>query len=195
MSVPVFRELLGGVWKTVIASEAKQSIASPKMTMDLLRRGACHRARIRATRWFLAMTPRCESTISPRGTREFCREAPALSNQRAQGMPGARCTHSLVCEIKKHTSIVTTVTPETPGTPRAMVLTVSFALSSVTGLSCHRRLRNRFRKLDASVGASGPHDFAPIERAAVPGLARSRKVRNRSTSASASGVARGLPEE
>jgi hypothetical protein len=40
-----------------------------------------------------------------------------------------------------------------------MVLTVSFALSPVTGLSCHRRLRI-IRQLDASVGASGPRDFA-----------------------------------
>jgi hypothetical protein len=32
----------------------------------------------------------------------------------------------------KHTSIVTTVTPEQPGIPRAMVLTVSFVLSPVT---------------------------------------------------------------
>jgi hypothetical protein len=38
----------------------------------------------------------------------------------------------------KHTSIITTVTPETPGIPRAMVLTVSSALSPVIGLSCHR---------------------------------------------------------
>jgi hypothetical protein len=49
-------------------------------------------------------------------------------------MPGARCARSLVCEINKHTSIVTTVTPERPGIPYAMVLTVSFALSLVTGL-------------------------------------------------------------
>src|SRR5450631_1529820 len=51
-----------------------------------------------------------------------------------------------------------------------MVLTVYSALSPVTGLFCHRRLRIKFclspvgptqlRKLDASVGASGPHDFA-----------------------------------
>ena len=51
-----------------------------------------------------------------------------------------------------------------------MVLTVSFALSPVTGLFCHRRLRivfwlspvgpTQLRELDASVGASGPHDFA-----------------------------------
>ena len=41
-----------------------------------------------------------------------------------------------------------------------MVLTVSFALSSGTGLSCPRRFADHFTKLDASVGASGPHDFA-----------------------------------
>jgi hypothetical protein len=33
-------------------------------------------------------------------------------------------------------------------------------LSPVTGLFCHRHRRNCFRQLDASVGASGPHDFA-----------------------------------
>src|SRR5882762_7585464 len=36
-------------------------------------------------------------------------------------MPGAQCTRSLVCEKNKHTSVVTTVTPELPGIPRAMV--------------------------------------------------------------------------
>src|SRR6202158_5711818 len=41
-----------------------------------------------------------------------------------------------------------------------MVLTVSFVLSPVIGLVCHRRLRIRFRRLDAGVEASGPHDFA-----------------------------------
>ena len=74
-------------------------------------------------------------------------------------MPGARCARSLACKIKKHTSIVTTVTPETPGIPRAMVFTVSFVLFPVTGLVCHRRLAFT-AKLDASVGASEPHDFA-----------------------------------
>src|SRR5436190_17831937 len=62
----------------------------------------------------------------------------SLIEKRAQGMPGAGCARSLACKIKKHTSIVTTVTPETPGIPRAMVLTVSFVLFPVTGLVCHR---------------------------------------------------------
>ena len=52
-----------------------------------------------------------------------------------------------------------------------MVLTASFALSLATGLSCHHRLADisvsgplgptsPSAKLDASVGASGPHDFS-----------------------------------
>ena len=41
-----------------------------------------------------------------------------------------------------------------------MVLTVSFVLSPVIGLFCHRRLADISAKLDASVEASGPHDFA-----------------------------------
>src|SRR5207302_9247255 len=43
--------------------------------------------------------------------------------------------------------------------PHAMVLTVSFVISPVIGLSCHRRFALA-AKLDASVEASGPHDFA-----------------------------------
>jgi hypothetical protein len=41
-----------------------------------------------------------------------------------------------------------------------MVLTVSFVLSPVIGLFCHRHQRNCFHQLNASVEASGPHDFA-----------------------------------
>src|SRR4051812_41038983 len=56
---------------------------------------------------------------------------------------------------KKAHELVTTVTPGSPGIPRAMVLTVSFALSLATGLCCHHRL------VDASQGltpASGRQD-------------------------------------
>jgi hypothetical protein len=75
-------------------------------------------------------------------------------------MPGARRTHSLACEMVKAHELVTTGSPEVLSIPCAMVLTVSFVLSPVTGLFCHRRRRNTFRQLDTSVGASGPHDFA-----------------------------------
>ena len=89
--------------------------------------------------------------------------------QRAWGTPGARRTHGLACKGRKHASW-TADTPVHPAFPHAMVLTVSFVISPVTGLDCHRRRRNcmpetrlgrhAFRHLDASVGASGPHDFA-----------------------------------
>src|SRR6202158_3821698 len=116
-------------------------------------------------RWMLRrFAPRNDGkhsfAISPHISREFCYERPALRNQRAQGMPGARRARSLACKVKKHTSVVTTVTPVSPGIPYAMVLTVSFVLSPVTGLVCHRRRRSFLRQLDTSVGASGPHDFA-----------------------------------
>ena len=87
-------------------------------------------------------------------------------HQRAQGMPGARRARSLACKIKKHTSIVTTVTPDSPGIPYAMVLTVSFALSSVIGLVLSPSACGKVSaRLDASVEASGPHDFAVRESA------------------------------
>ena len=47
-----------------------------------------------------------------------------------------------------------------PAFPHTMVLTVSFVISPVIGLCCHRRLARLSAKLDASVEASEPHDFA-----------------------------------
>src|SRR3954469_12126345 len=59
---------------------------------------------------------------------------------------------------KKAYELVTTGRPDDPAFPHAMVLTVSFVISPVIGLVCHRRFA--CAKLDASVEASGPHDFA-----------------------------------
>jgi hypothetical protein len=56
-------------------------------------------------------------------------------------MPGARCTRSLAWNVKTR-ELVTTSPPEHPAFPRAMVLTVSSALSPVTGLFCHRHQRD-----------------------------------------------------
>jgi hypothetical protein len=71
---------------------------------------------------------------------------------------------------EKAYELVTTGLPEKPGLPCAMVLTGSFALSLVTGLVCHHRKRNAqaLSLLDASVGASGPHDFTVRKSAARP---------------------------
>ena len=43
-------------------------------------------------------------------------------------MPGARCARSLACKNESSRKQVITVTPETPGTPRAVVLTAYFVL-------------------------------------------------------------------
>ena len=64
-----------------------------------------------------------------------------------------------------------------------MVLTAYFALSPVTGLSCHRRPQETCKKLasrelDASVGASGPHDFAVRLGAARPRKVFARRRQN-----------------
>src|SRR5450432_3883999 len=74
---------------------------------------------------------------------------------RAPDAPAAACAMVVVESTR-----VSQVTPESPGIPRAMVLTVSFVLSPGTGLSCPRGLRTCIRKLDTSVGVSGPHDFS-----------------------------------
>ena len=75
-------------------------------------------------------------------------------------MPGARSARSLVCSVLVAHECRHHGHAGSSGIPRAMVLTVSFALSSVIGLFCHRRRRKNFRQLDAGVEASGPHDFS-----------------------------------
>ena len=74
-------------------------------------------------------------------------------------MPGARCARSRAWCVESTRVSHHGHAANTRHSPRK-VLTVSFALSLVTGLVCHHRRRNFFRRLDASVGASGPHDFA-----------------------------------
>jgi hypothetical protein len=96
--------------------------------------------------------------LAARGAR-VCSKVLPSENQRAQGKPGARCTRSRACSVES-TRVSHHRSTGTPGLPCAMVLTAYFALSLATGLCCHHRRRNCFHQLDASVGASGPHDFA-----------------------------------
>jgi hypothetical protein len=60
-----------------------------------------------------------------------------------QGMPGARCARSRAWCVES-TRVSHHGHAGSPGIPRAMVLTVSFVLSPVTGLVCHRRQRKSF---------------------------------------------------
>jgi hypothetical protein len=112
------------------------------------------------------------------------REAPEpliyLSPQtRAPGecrMPAAPAASCAIAVIER--TRVTTSTPESPGIPARNGFTVYSALSPVTGLFCHRRPRiwsclspvgpTQLRELDASVVASGSHDFAVRNNIARP---------------------------
>src|SRR6266478_7542529 len=110
--------------------------------------------------------------ISPCIAREFCFHVLSARIQRAQGMPGAQCARSLACEMKKaHERSHRRYTPASPGIPYAMVLTVSFALSPVTGLVCHRRRRKLpFANLTP---ASGHQDHTTSPSADKSALVRS----------------------
>jgi hypothetical protein len=67
---------------------------------------------------------------------------------------------------KKHTSVVTTVTPEiTRHSPRNGFNKLLRALPGEPGLFATVASGYRFRQLDTSAGVSGPHDFAVRETA------------------------------
>jgi hypothetical protein len=52
------------------------------------------RARVMTAGGYCAVAPKHTFAISRLDTPELCHLLPALSNQRAQGMPGARCARS-----------------------------------------------------------------------------------------------------
>ena len=99
-------------------------------------------------------------TLAAQCARGFARAVPP--SKRAWGMPGAQCTRSLVCEVVVQNAHEYSQRShrKSPGIP---------ARNGFNGLlSCSPRrsgffatvaCENRFRKLDASVGASGPYDF------------------------------------
>jgi hypothetical protein len=73
---------------------------------------------------------------------------------------------SRVQKGKKHTSVVTTGLPETPSIPaRNGFNKLLRALPGEPGFLATVACGYRFRRLDTSVGMSGPHDFAVRETA------------------------------
>src|SRR5665213_1082692 len=108
----------------------------------------------------LAMTLRHTFAISPHA---FARGLPfrsALSELRAQGMPGARCTRSLAYDKKQSTRAYSLqVTPEKPGIPHAIGYGLWRALLGAPGFLATVACATS-RRLDTSVGVSGPHAFS-----------------------------------
>jgi len=108
----------------------------------------------------LVSRPTNTASRSRRACRaSFERKRSAPDRQRAQGRPGARCTRGLACKkhrecAHEHTGSAEAVRPSlrsglrlTSSSPRRSGFLVTVACGY-------------FRKLDASVEASGPHDFA-----------------------------------
>jgi hypothetical protein len=98
--------------------------------------------------------------ISPHVSREVCLKVPLSEYQRAQGMPGVRCARSRACSVVNtrvshhgHTGI-------TRHSPRNGFNGFLRALPGDRALLPPSSAEVAFRQLDASVGASGPHDFA-----------------------------------
>ena len=83
---------------------------------------------------------RRNSAIPRRDAPEVCMYFRAMRN-RGRGECRAHDAPAASRAVKKHTSVVTTGPPKSPGIPCAMVLTVSFALSPVTNSFCHRHRR------------------------------------------------------
>src|SRR6266849_10785135 len=90
--------------------------------------------------------------------------------KRAWGMPGAQCTRSLVCNDSGRTHTSNNEYTETPGIParngfngflRALPGDRACLPPSSANMFCLSPVGpTQLRELDASVGASGPHDFA-----------------------------------
>src|SRR5947209_9922909 len=84
---------------------------------------------------------------------------------RAWGMPGARYTRSLACKSKKHTSVVTTGSPGSPGIPARNGFNSLYRALLGDRAWLSPSYARHLSQLDASIEASGPHDFAVRFRA------------------------------
>ena len=115
---------------TAVASYAGLTRSSPGTTASPV---------LRLLHWCSATPPRSRDA----GNR--ARVLPERRPSIREGAGNAGClarTRGLVCEVGRHTSIVTTGRPKHSGIPCATVLTVSFVISPGTGLSCPRRLQD-----------------------------------------------------
>src|SRR5579863_40918 len=164
---------------TKVIASGREAIHRAAGKNGLLRRGACHRAGRRpdplAPRNDVApisdMRPRSRGAMRPR-------QAKHLSLLRAEGAGKAGCLMHPQPRMQKWKAyeLVTTGPPVTPGLPCAMVLTVSFTLSPVTGLSCHRR-RPRCESIAACLTpASGRQDHMTSPSALASLVLRHRRV-------------------
>src|SRR5215216_7102467 len=97
--------------------------------------------------------------------RDFARVMQILvsspSNQRAQGMPGARCTRGLVCQELRIWRTRAYRAAETLRHPLRNGFTAYFVLSPVSGLVCHRHLAKNFPQGLAPASRRQDHTTSP----------------------------------
>jgi hypothetical protein len=128
-------------------AQSRGPLASPEANSTSPRWGEVSRHPDTGPRSRGAICPSCANNFRPeiRGRREGrVRAAPAVSR--------AKCTNK---NAHEHTGSAEAVRPSLRNG-----FTAYTALSPVTGLSCHRHRRDTSHRLDASVGAPGPHGFA-----------------------------------
>jgi len=113
--------------------------------------------------------------ISRRNSPEVCHQRHALSNQRAQGKPDARCTRGLVCNKVVENAHEHTGPAETSDFPCAVALRL---LRGLPGEPCSLppSPAGVTASLTPSSGVSGPYDLAV--RFGIARLARRRVHRN-----------------
>ncbi len=135
----------------VIGRAFARPVGLPGTTLGLDFRFTCHTA-------IANTTARCRDADRARALRDF---RPPCEKEGA-GKTG--CALHPRSRAQMETRKRTRAYRFSGGNPAfpARWFTAYFALSSVTGLSCHRRPREALasRRLDASVGAPGPRDFA-----------------------------------
>ena len=113
--------------------------------------------------------------ISRRNLRpSFCKFVAPLSEERAQGMPGARCTRGLVCqELRIWRTRAYRFSGNTPASPAQWLYGLLRALPGGAGLLSPSPAETCSAELSASIAAPGPHDFAVRSR---PGFAKLRRA-------------------
>src|SRR5712691_4745930 len=100
----------------------------------------------------------CASAFSRRDAPELCVDCRPLKEE---GAGKAGCTLHPRSRVQTCTKKRTRAYRFSGGNPAfpAQWFTAYNALSPVNGLSCHRHFADTSAKLDAGIGASGPHDF------------------------------------
>ena len=173
--------------KSSLRAPAKQSVA-PRAENGLLRRGACHRGRSRATRWLLAMTAQFKHAYRPRGAVR-ARALEIRSPFANKGAGNAGCPmhpqpRARFSELSMRTSIHSGGTGNIRHSPRSGFNSLWRALPG-DRLCPRHSLDDRASlpgwaratpsKLDTSIGVSGPHALAV--RISAARLARRHRSR------------------